>query len=1023
MPDPLNPQADSQYVATLQNRADVAAGQNLVATIEASSPQEKQVALGRYNLDPGRYAQLKGAVGWPLMPEDKQALEQQREQIEGPAPEIEPSNIIGDITHAVVGKNVEAATGSPTAGRVADIVTDLIPAALGLKGAFGAETAAAGATLEGAEGAESGAAAAEGGAATEAAAAPAEEAAAAPAAQEGGAAEKAGAEVAAPGEAAVPAQEARPAEPAAPTEAGAHSDVAAIQNAAANPMSKDEFEKIEFTEPSAPGEHPDLVTPLTWADRFRAMEYGGQLADNAIVARRAAALTGSEEDTAAVEAADQALEEALPRAYAIRHETGLALQKLGASPGAMQLKAVFEAMADNESTPARLSGILANLPTIDERAKMLDDAANLTPANWSAKEAFYNLFVNTRLSLNSVGMKAKSDALMALLQVPFRAVAEAGSRVAEVATGADYGSVGVRPGETGALISGMMENWGNALKVGLDSARQGKPMFEGDVGFFDNPALARRMSQGVMEGSGFENSWWGKAIDYYGHLVSVPGRSILGVDQFSKSMQYNMELDTLIQRTAFDEASDGGAVGRYGLLSNSEISARVNELADGYRAKTPGWMTNQAMQTAKINTFQQDLEGSLAKIDALRRDSYFARTMAPFFKTPVNITLQAIRHSPFAVLSPTVRAAVAGGGPDAALALGKAALGSAIFAYFTDRALRGHMTGAIPANLKGTMRDDWLRDNQPYSIKNADGSWTSYDGIEPISWMMGMAADTAPMWAYLNQGEADHAVGTLARAAVNEMGRQPMWGMLHMIVNAFDDLERGRTSGIGQAGSRMAASLMPMPQSVTNLGGAIDPIRRQSKDLIDDLRNRIPWLKSEGLPTLDSFGRPVIVPPGFMANEFPAYVHAEKGVDPVVDEQKRLADSVGFQVPQIPKAIGGAADSGNLDEPEMMAYGASLTPAEQNKWLEFRNDPSPGEVPKLYDAVAKLMKMPEYQDAADSQRANLLHMVFTGYQHLGQQRMMAEDPGLRARVMAAYTEKAAARRAGPRTSSASVGAP
>jgi len=589
--------------------------------------------------------------------------------------------------------------------------------------------------------------------------------------------------------------------------------------------------------------------------------------------------------------------------------------------------------------------------------------------------------------------------------------------VTELATNQDYGSVGTSPGETSAIVSGMMENWGNSLRLGLDSARQGKAMFEGDVGFLDNPALADRMNQGVMQGSGFENTWWGKNIDYFGHLVSVPGRSILGIDQFAKSMQYNMELETLMQRTAFNEAQAEGLAGRYGVMKGNDLSNRVEELAEQYRAKTPGWMTNQAMQTAKTNTFQEDLNGNLAKIDAMRRGNYYARTMVPFFKTPTNITLQAIRQSPFAVLSPTVRATVAGGGPDAALALSKAAMGSAIFAYFTDKAIRGMMTGAVPANLKGTMRDDWLRDNQPYSIKSGDGTWTSYDGVEPISWMMGIAADTAPMWSYLNSGEADHAVGTLARAAVNEMGRQPMWGALHQMVNAFDDLERGRTNSVSQFGSRMAASLLPIPQSLSNLGGEVDPIRRQTNDTIDEMRERIPWLKKDGLPTLDSYARPVVVPPGFLANEFPAYVRAEKGADPVVDEQKRLADTVGFQVPQIPKSIGGSADTGNLDAPEGLAYGAPVNPAQQNRWLELRANPGQG-VPKLYDAVASLMKsdgkngMPDYVNASDSARASMLHGLFMGYQELGRQALLTENDGLRSQVMAAYVGKVAQKVAG-----------
>ena len=1042
---PLNPQADDQYVATNQKRADIAQAQRLIATIESSTPQDKQVALGRYNLTPGRYAQLKMKAGWPLQPDDTKALEQERESVEGKAPETESSfatdpvaqvltagaNSLtamgGEVTVEALTKGAQALVnwvGSQElidqAQKAAKIIAPNHPnlAAVGgtlagiatlmkLGSPGGAAESAAGG--EGSVAAEAEPAGGEpGGSATEPPIEPEPRQAAEPEVMEGPAGASATAKSANPESAAgaeTQTEAGGTASAPSSSDAGEHSDIAAIENAASNPMTKEEFEKIEFKPGGEAGEHPELISQVGWADRFRAMEYGGQLADNAIVARRRAAMTGADEDNAAVEAADKELQDALPRAAAIRHETGLALQKLGASPGAQQLKAVFEAMADNESTPTRLSQMLGNLPTIAERTKMLDDAANLTPANWSAKEAFYNLFVNTKLSLNSVGKKAVSDLANIAWQVPARGLAEIGSRAGELATGNDYGTMGVAPGETHAIITGMMENWGNALRLGLDSVREGKPMFEGDVGFIDNPALADKMTQGVMQGSGFENTWWGKAIDYYGHAVSIPGRSIIGVDQFAKSMQYNMELETLMQRAAFNEASAQG-------LEGDEFAEHVADMKNQFTEKTPGWMTDQAMQTAKVNTFQEDLQGSLAKIDAMRRSSYLARTLVPFFKTPTNITLQAIRQSPFAVLSPAFRSTVAGGGPEAAIALSKAAMGSAIMAYFTDKALKGHMTGAIPANLKGTMRDDWLRDNQPYSIKSGDGTWTSYEGLEPISWMMGMAADTAPMWSYLNQGEADHAVGTLARAAINEMGRQPMWGALHMVVNAFDDLERGRTTSLGQAGSRMAASLLPIPQSVSNLGGAIDPVRRQTNDTIDEMRERIPWLKKDGLATLDSFGKPVIVPPGFLANEFPAYIRAEKGADPVVDEISRLAGTVGFQTPQIPKAVGGAVDTGNLDAPDMQTYGAPVNPAQQNRWLELRGNPAPGQLPKLYDAVSKLMKQPQYESASDSQRANLLHMVFTGYQKLGEQRLLAEDSNLRGQMIAAYVGKGAARAAG-----------
>lgn len=794
----------------------------------------------------------------------------------------------------------------------------------------------------------------------------------------------------------------------------AHSDIAAIQQAAAQPMSKDEFEKIGFT---GDAEHPDLTSPLLWTDRFRAMEYGGDLANNAVLARKQFLTSGSDADKAAIEAADKEMNDALPRAYAIRHETGLALQKLGASPGAMQLKAVFEAMAENVGMPVRLSSALAKLPTIEQRAKLLDDAAGMSGDGWTAKGALYKLYVNSILSFNSVGKKAVSDAANILFQVPARELAAGISNTANM-FGSDFfkGASGesIDAGEAHAMARGMIENFGSALKTGLDSAREGKPMFEGDVGFLDNPSGA--VGDSLMGGSGYEGTWWGRAIDYYGHLVSVPGRAIIGVDQFSKSMQFNMEIEALAHRQGMAEAAGEG-------LSGTEQAARAEELANGYLKKTPGWMNDQAMQTAKINTFQQDLEGQLAGFDAIRKKSFLLRTLAPFFKTPVNITLQGIRQSPLAPMSGVWRRTVAGGGPEAAIALSKTALGSAIGAYLTYHVLKGNITGGIPANLKGTMRDDWLKDHEPYSIKSGDGSYHSYQLFEPAAWLLGMVADAAPSWAYMDSATADHAHGSLAQAVVNEINRQPMWGALHMLVHALDDVDKGRSnaSSIGEVGSRMVAGLIP--SMAANLAGGIDPVRRQTEGVFQDIRNRIPFLKEDGLASLDSFGRPAIVAPGFMANEFPAYVSTTKKPDSVVDEMIRLKNAVGFEPPQIPPSIGPHITADAEDQnAEDAKYGAKLSPAEQNRWNELRNEPRKG-MPTLYDSLAKRIEEPSYLAQSNAQQATEWHQRFTGYQQMGHDALLNESEGVRGRMMAAYVGKGKARTQGRPGGVASIGLP
>lgn len=1016
MPDALNPTADAQYVATQQRRADVQTLQEFFATADASSPQDKSAALTSNGLDAGTYAQKKLAIGYPLTDDDRKAVEAQRQEIEGKAPEIQAEDIAHDpisvaITSMVgakplmeggesalsllpgaIQKTAGTAAAQAAVTKISDAAKEMFPNHPNVAGLIGTLAGAAllgGTAKIGAPGAETPSEPSQPGIEPEGAETP-ENAPAPEPAQESEAPEDVSRETSEPQAAGETLAAPEP-----------HSDLAALQNAQANPMTREEMTGIQLEGEEG---HQLPSTPLSYSDLVRAQTYTGQVASNVVSAQRRFLLTGADEDKQALDAAKEELDAITPQMKAIWHQAGLTLQKVGATdPSSAQIRGAFNAIEQNQGAPERMAMALSNLPTSAEREKMLSDAAGMT--DWTAKGALYKLYVNSILSLNSVAKKAVSDAANIVFQIPARGLAEAGSRMWEVGTGQDYGSVGVAPGETQAVVRGMMENWSDSLKLGLDSAREGKPMFEGDVGFFDQP---NAQADNIMTNSGFENTWWGRAIDYYGHLVSVPGRAIIGTDQFSKSMQYSMELNALATRQGYIEAQAQG-------LEGSELSAKAQELAQGYLEETPGWMSDQAMQTAKVNTFQEDLQGSLAKLDAFRQSSYLTRTLMPFFKTPVNITLQGIRQSPLAPTSGVWRDTVVGGGPEAAIALSKTALGSAVMAYFTYHVLKGNITGDVPANLKGTAREDWLADHDRYSIRSGspdDQRWTSYGGLEPISWLLGLAADSAPMFSYLEEGDVEHATGVLARAAVNEMGRQPMWGALHMVVNALDDVERGKTTSLGQVGSRMAAGLIP--SNVANLAGGIDPVRRQTEDLMSTLRNRIPWLKEGGLPTLDSFGRPSTVPPGFMWNEFPAYVSTRmKQADPVVDEMVRLNGSIGFEPPQVPKSIGGPADADNLDSPEGSVYGATLTPAERNQWLEARgNTPNPDDGRKLYDAVSHLMQSDQYQESSDARRADELHKLFTGYQHMAQGRMLAENDDLRGRVMAAFASKVHARTEG-----------
>jgi hypothetical protein len=58
-----------------------------------------------------------------------------------------------------------------------------------------------------------------------------------------------------------------------------------------------------------------------------------------------------------------------------------------------------------------------------------------------------------------------------------------------------------------------------------------------------------------------QDKWFGKAIDYYGTAVTLPGRMLMSEDEFFKGVLYRMELNTQITRRSksiYREALDSG---------------------------------------------------------------------------------------------------------------------------------------------------------------------------------------------------------------------------------------------------------------------------------------------------------------------------------------------------------------------------------------------------------------------------------------------------------------------------------
>lgn len=238
-----------------------------------------------------------------------------------------------------------------------------------------------------------------------------------------------------------------------------------------------------------------------------------------------------------------------------------------------------------------------------------------------------------------------------------------------------------------------------------------------------------------MTGQGSE-TWLGKGLDYYGTAITAPGRALMTQDEFFKGVFYRMEINAQVTRRSkavYRESLEAG-------MPESEAAAKALLEAESLLANPPADLDQAAMNFAQKGTFTADLPPALKSLQDVFNHPAL-KVVVPFFKTPANIGLQVIERTPFAPLSSQWRDEVAKGGIYRDMAMAKVTMGSAILATFAAASSEGVITGRGPsrkADREAAMRDGWM----PYSIKVGD-EWVSYQGMEPISALLAIAADYA----------------------------------------------------------------------------------------------------------------------------------------------------------------------------------------------------------------------------------------------------------------------------------------
>lgn len=286
-----------------------------------------------------------------------------------------------------------------------------------------------------------------------------------------------------------------------------------------------------------------------------------------------------------------------------------------------------------------------------------------------------------------------------------------------------------------------------------------------------------------------EDKWYSKGVNLYGKLVTLPGRALMTEDEFFKGWYYQTAFNRLALRrskSVYRDAIEQGA-------DEATAGARAATELEAIFKNPPADLDEEAMNYARRGTFTMELPPALKNLETSFQHPV-AKMIVPFFRTPANIAMEVIERTPFAPVSSRFRDDFMKGGPARDLAIAKVTMGSALLATFASMSTEGLFTGRGPGrkqDREALMRGGW----QPYSLvlpKEAFGGqierlsslgrvsigddkiYLSFNGMEPISAFLAMAADYAEYARYEEDaGKVEEVFMGALYGLYNYMGEQP----------------------------------------------------------------------------------------------------------------------------------------------------------------------------------------------------------------------------------------------------------
>lgn len=328
-----------------------------------------------------------------------------------------------------------------------------------------------------------------------------------------------------------------------------------------------------------------------------------------------------------------------------------------------------------------------------------------------------------------------------------------------------------------------------------------------------------------------------------GTVVRWPSRLIAMIHSFFRMVNYEREMAGLAYRQAAEEG-----------LSGNALAARIGEITTNPDAGLMEQARGSATELTLMGKGGQ-LTAAISHLTNVRFAGVrWLKFVDPFVHISSNVISQAVlQRTPAGIFSPRIRADLLGknGGVAQDIALGRALAGSALAVAVGSLAAEGLISGSGPSDPKeaATWRlTGWM----PHAIRIGD-SWVDIHRLGPLGLATGIAADLYEVAHMITHDDLVTVAHGLWHAFTqNILDESFMRGPADLIRAVTDPDRYGK-----RYFQQMFASFTPYSVGSAQVARAIDPYSRQTRSLMDEIKNKIPWLSETLLPRRDIWGEPI----------------------------------------------------------------------------------------------------------------------------------------------------------------------